>query len=216
VKEGIAPRSNNRRQAIMDTAAHFFGTKGFDATGMRDIASAVGMLVGSLYYHFPAKEALYVAVHDVTIEIFTERVTHAIAHETDPWERLRLAAVAHLEEMIDGSAYSAIFTYTVPEALAGYREALTRSRDRYEKLFEEIIAGLDLPADVDPKVFRRHLLSALNLAPVWYRKGGKFRPRQIAEQLVAMVRPRGAAQQKIVALPQKPNKNRRTARPEKE
>ena len=47
-----APRQDNRRAQLLDAAARLFRERGFHATSMRDIAKAVGMLSGSIYYHF--------------------------------------------------------------------------------------------------------------------------------------------------------------------
>ena len=58
-----APRQDNRRQAILDAAAKLFARRGYHATSMRDMASATGMLPGSVYYHFDSKEALLLAVY---------------------------------------------------------------------------------------------------------------------------------------------------------
>jgi AcrR family transcriptional regulator len=58
------PRSDNRLSQILDEAARLFREKGYAATSMRDIAAAVDMLPGSLYYHFAAKEDLLVAVYE--------------------------------------------------------------------------------------------------------------------------------------------------------
>ena len=52
--EGIRPRGNNRRAAVLDAAAYRFRRQGYAATTMRDIAADAGMLAGSLYYHFPS------------------------------------------------------------------------------------------------------------------------------------------------------------------
>ena len=59
-----SPRSDNRVSTLLDAAARLFAEKGYVATSMRDIAQDCGMLPGSLYYHFAAKEDLLVAVYE--------------------------------------------------------------------------------------------------------------------------------------------------------
>jgi AcrR family transcriptional regulator len=66
------PRSDNRLPLILDEAARLFREKGYAATSMRDIANAVDMLPGSLYYHFSAKEDLLVAVYEEGVRLITE------------------------------------------------------------------------------------------------------------------------------------------------
>lgn len=44
-----------------------FSDKGYDATGMMDIARAVGIAKSTLYHHFPSKEALLLKIFDECI-----------------------------------------------------------------------------------------------------------------------------------------------------
>src|ERR1700744_3481568 len=45
-----------RRAEILAVARKLFAEKGFQATSIREIANAAGILSGSLYYHFDTKE----------------------------------------------------------------------------------------------------------------------------------------------------------------
>lgn len=64
------PRGDLTRQAIFDEAAKLFASKGFKATGVREIAAAAGVNQALVSYHFGGKGALY---H----EILAEAVDHA-------------------------------------------------------------------------------------------------------------------------------------------
>lgn len=46
-------RDNNKRDAILMTAAHLFQLQGYHATGLNQIIEESGAPKGSLYYHFP-------------------------------------------------------------------------------------------------------------------------------------------------------------------
>ena len=63
------------------------------------------MLPGSLYYHFPSKEALLVAVYAEGVRRTSRRRCNAaLAREGDPWERLERACAAHLEALLSRTA----------------------------------------------------------------------------------------------------------------
>jgi len=50
-----------REDAILDAANRLLGEKGYDLMSLDDIASEVGIAKGSVYKHFPSKEALAAA-----------------------------------------------------------------------------------------------------------------------------------------------------------
>ncbi|MFC9893031.1 TetR/AcrR family transcriptional regulator [Nocardia sp. NPDC127579] len=50
--------------AIRDAAVELFGSKGFEQTSLREVADAVGITKASLYYHYPSKLDLLVAIID--------------------------------------------------------------------------------------------------------------------------------------------------------
>ena len=50
------------RRAILDAAAALLRRHSYEATTVRAIAEAVGIKAGSLYHHFPSKDAIAVAV----------------------------------------------------------------------------------------------------------------------------------------------------------
>ncbi len=49
-------------ERILDAAEALFAEKGFAGTTLRDVATAVGLRIPSLYNHFESKESLYAAV----------------------------------------------------------------------------------------------------------------------------------------------------------
>lgn len=81
-------RAEARRLNVLAAASDLFATKGFEATSMRDIAAAVGLMSGSLCYHFASKEDLYVAVQDASVSKIYDSVRTAIDRPNEPWQRL--------------------------------------------------------------------------------------------------------------------------------
>lgn len=180
-------RARNKRQEILEAAARQFSACGFHGANMRDVAADAGVLAGSIYYHFDSKEALFVAVHGAAVDMMIEAVSAAIEGIGDPWERLEEAAAAHCEALNGDSAFVGVIAPIYPVTGGDVRNRLTAQRDAYERLFGEMIAPLDLAADIDPKIFRLHLLAALNGTKFWYRPGGAT-PAEIGRQLVRMLR----------------------------
>jgi AcrR family transcriptional regulator len=57
-------KSERSRRIILDAALDLFSHRGYRATSIRDIASRAVVSTGSVYHHFPDKEAIYRALFD--------------------------------------------------------------------------------------------------------------------------------------------------------
>ena len=55
------------RADILDAARQLFGTKGYTFTSIADLADALGVTKGALYYHFNSKEAILSAAEIAVI-----------------------------------------------------------------------------------------------------------------------------------------------------
>ncbi|OUR86920.1 TetR family transcriptional regulator, partial [Cycloclasticus sp. 44_32_T64] len=62
------------REKILDAAASLFSQQGYNGTALRDIASALDMKAGSLYYHFDSKEQLVLEILKIGLENIIQTV----------------------------------------------------------------------------------------------------------------------------------------------
>jgi len=180
--------TGDRRDQIVLAAAQLFVARGYSGTSMRDIADRVGMLPGSVYHYYPAKEDLFVAIHLEGFQSLTRNIREAVRRGTNPWQKLELACAEHLQYVAAGNPISQV---TATGLFAIYEDRLQRrlrgDRENLEQVFRQLIADLDLPDGTDRSLFRLALLGSLNWTHVWY-KPGKKTPREIAAQLIAMLR----------------------------
>jgi AcrR family transcriptional regulator len=184
-----APRADNRLPLILEEAARLFSAKGFHGASVRDIVGAIDMLPGSLYYHFPTKEALLAAVYAEGVRRISEAVEAAIAGRRDPWDRLEAACVAHLESLLNAGDYAQVVIRVRPSDAPSVAGELVRQRDAYERLFVELVQALPLARSVDRRSLRLMLLGALNWSQTWFHPG-RDSPRTIARRFVALLRER--------------------------
>ena len=184
--EGFAP--DERRKQILAGAAELFVRHGYSNTSIRDIAQRSGLLPGSVYHYFPAKEDLFTEVHREGFRQLIERVEEIARSEADPWQRMELACAAHIEAAVGDNSIQRI---TGTGLFSIHEERLQRrlkvDRENYEQLFRRMVGELDLPRSIDRSLFRLVLLGALNWAHLWYRKGKK-NPRDIARSIIRMFR----------------------------
>lgn len=88
--------SASRERDIVATAARLFKEKGYRATTLEDIAAAVGMLKGSLYYYIRSKEELlYLVVRDPIREVYSELET-IVAADLPFTEKIARAIANHM------------------------------------------------------------------------------------------------------------------------
>ncbi len=182
-----APRQDNRRIKLLDAAAALFAENGFHAVSMRDIAGAVGMLPGSMYYHFPSKDDLLLATYEEGVRQISERVDAASAEVDQPWDKLEAACQAHTEMLLDESDYAQVILSVFPSDVPAIADNLKPLRDGYEDRFRRLIDDLPLDPDVDRHSLRLMLLGALNWSKSWYIPG-RGSPREIATNMLNLLK----------------------------
>jgi len=180
-------RSHNREQPLLDAAAKLFALKGYKGTTMRDIGSEVGMLPGSVYYHFKSKQEILLAVYKLAVYSLKTRVEEVIAEQEDPWRKLEVATQSHLEAIINKNDYAQVMTEIKPHKAPEIRSELTAMRNSYEAIFVNLINELPLKRDINNKLFRLMLLGALNSVKTWFQLGD-IAPEDIACEFIRYLR----------------------------
>ncbi len=83
--------ARRNREKVLAAARAVFSEHGRDAQ-MDDVARRAGVGVGTVYRHFPTKEALIEALMVAAFETIAEAAEAALEIE-DPWEAFTIAAV---------------------------------------------------------------------------------------------------------------------------
>lgn len=147
-------RQFDEKQAL-DQALEVFWLKGYGATSMQDIATATGVLRGSLYNAYHDKETLFVKVFDGYSRQFLADAAAALA-QPDLDQALGTFFDFTIASMTKGApARGCLSTKTAVDTRATddrIREVLRGLLDRLEKVIEERLlqedaqARLTLPA----------------------------------------------------------------------
>lgn len=176
------------RDQVLDEAARLFAIHGYDTTSVREIATAVGVSAPALYNHFPSKEEIFCATHELGMNRIGDAVVAAIDGVEDPWDRLETAAAAHCQALLETQGYRTIITPYFPKVSEPIRARLVAQRDAYETIIRRLVADLPLADHVDRSLLRMHVLGALNWATAWYRPGGRVAPAEIGRTMVRYLR----------------------------
>jgi AcrR family transcriptional regulator len=186
--EATRRRAHSRLPQLLDEAARAFAERGFAAASVREIVGPIGMLPGSLYCHFPTKEALLVAVYKEGVERISAAVDAAIAPLSAPWARLEAACVAHLTSLLDQTDYSQVVIRVRPSDAPAVADELVALRDSYEARWSRLVAALPLERGVHRGDLRLFLMGALNWSQTWYRDEGASSPARIAKRFVGLMK----------------------------
>lgn len=174
---------HSKEAEILDAAARLFKEKGFHATSMRDIAAAVGMQKGSLYYHITSKEELLFRISHDAINAIIARLEEIAAAPLCPTEKLRQAIENHVLTLCDRLDLLSVFLKESKILTAEQQAQILERRKRYEELFEGILEEGIAAGEfrvVDVPVVAVGLLGMLNWMHQWYRPDGRLPPQQIA------------------------------------
>ncbi len=180
-----------RKGAILRAAAQEFRTRGFHSTGMRDIAAALGMTVGNLYYYFENKESLLAFCQEEALRRLLELGNWVCQQKQCRVDaRLFLMIVGHVLCLNEGAPGSLVH-FEIDGLSERWRDNFVRHRDRYEGqvrdlLMEGMATGLFRQAD--SKMAGLAILGAVNWTVKWFRADGKQDARTLgkafADQLV--------------------------------
>lgn len=85
------------RERILDAALNIFSSKGYHDTRLDEIVDEAHVSKGSIYFHFPNKEKLFLALVDQFSDLLERRVVEAIQQEQQGMDRIRAALITVLD-----------------------------------------------------------------------------------------------------------------------
>lgn len=174
-----------RRLEILRAAGREFRARGFEETGMRDIADAAELSPANLYNYFQGKNDILFFCQDSSLDRMIAALDQTRRIRGSASARLRFVIVSHLRCLLDEVEGSAahLLTNALPPRQQRY---LVAKRDRYELGVRKLIAsgmrGGEF-ASRDAALVARAILGALNWSVQWFRPDGEMSAGEIAEQL---------------------------------
>jgi AcrR family transcriptional regulator len=172
-----------RREAIIDTSARLFASRGYHATGISELCEANGLGKGALYHYIGSKEELLAAIHDRVMDEVMLGADRAAAAGGSASTQLALLGQELVDVIHRYPDHVWVFLHEFP-ALTGERAAMFRERRRdYERQVELVLeAGVRSGEfrDLDPWLTARAWLGMHNYTYLWLKAGGHLSARDVA------------------------------------
>ncbi|WP_307782032.1 TetR/AcrR family transcriptional regulator [Streptomyces sp. MBT65] len=183
------------RDSLLEVAVVVFNERGYDGTGMEELARRLGLSKSSIYHHVSGKEEL--------LELAVNRALDAIFAVLDEEERqapdpvVGSPATARMKRVIHRSVevLAAELPYvTLLLRLHGNSEveqrALARRREfdhRVAELMTRAAAEGGIRADIDPHLASRLLFGTVNSLVEWYRPDRGLTVETLADALTTIL-----------------------------
>jgi AcrR family transcriptional regulator len=190
-KPGRAKRRKRPRNAdpqaatrvdILKSAAKAFRRLGYHGATVEEIAAALHMKKGNLYYYFKNKEEILFACHQYSLDRLTHLLEEIDASGASADVKLRRLIDAFVHTILDELHGTALFLDL--EALsAPHLKAVIARRDAFDKGVRRVIEeGMNtgIFAGGDPKLLAFALFGAVNWIPRWYSPNGPASSQAIA------------------------------------
>ena len=175
-------RPGHDRETVLRTAIDLFNARGYDATSITDLATALGVTKSAVFHHVASKEELLGAALDEGLDALTRAVDSAAGSGGPAVDRLRATLVESVR----------ILAAHLPAVTRLLRvrgnspvevDALRRRReidDRLTALVAAAVAEGSLRDDVAPEVVSRLLFGTVNSLVEWYDPAGPLSPDALA------------------------------------
>jgi AcrR family transcriptional regulator len=133
-KPGLRADARRNHEKIIDGARQVFARNGASAQ-MEDVARASGVGVGTVYRHFPTKEALMTELVRRNFELFASAARDALTDDREPFEVLADVLRRNAELTAGDTAVQQAMMGAGAEVWAGTEP----ERHRLGQLFQELV-----------------------------------------------------------------------------
>jgi TetR/AcrR family transcriptional regulator, cholesterol catabolism regulator len=185
--DGRATVNAATRVEILKSAAIAFRRFGYHGATVEQIASALHMKKGNLYYYYRNKEAILLACHQYSLDRLLALLEEIERSDVAPDEKLRRLIVSFVHTILDELHGTALFLDL--EALsAAHRKIVVARRDRFDHGMRQVIqdgvrTGVFGP--IDAKLLSFAILGAVNWIPRWFHPEGPATSQEIADQFAS-------------------------------
>ena len=171
------------RVDILKSAARAFRRLGYHGATVEQIATALRMKKGNLYYYFRNKEEILFACHQYSLDRLMLLLDEIEQSDLPPDQQLRRLVDVFVHTILDELHGTALFLDLEALTPAHLKTVIVR-RDRFDRGVRQILErGMTSGAVAagDAKLLTFALMGAVNWIPRWFNPEGPATSKQIAD-----------------------------------
>ena len=130
-------RARSRQQRILRAAADVIARRGFREAAVDEIAREAQTSKGGVYFHFPGKEAILLALLDHTAGLLRGKVDVAMAAQDDPVAKAEAALHELLRVMAKHRTLARVFALEASAAGPKVQAKVTQIEDEFSDLIRD-------------------------------------------------------------------------------
>ncbi|MCC7367600.1 MAG: TetR/AcrR family transcriptional regulator [Chloroflexi bacterium] len=172
-------RAVTRQERILDAALDVFAEQGYQQATVDDIASSAQTSKGGIYFHFPGKDAIFLALLDRSAKQLLARVGERVARESDPIRKVDAALLTLAQTFGAHRSLARLFLVEARGAGPRFHAQLAEVQTRFvlflqQQLQEAVSQGRVSPFDVE--VASQAWFGALNQVVIGWALAERPRP----------------------------------------
>ena len=185
--DGKAPQADGRAAEVYHAAAKLILQKGYDATSVSDIASALGITKAGLYHYISGKTDLLFQIMKFGLDELDREVARPAFAIADPEERLRFMIRTHARIVTRGEGAVTILVDEARALTPAQNRKITRRKRAYLDFMRQTLEELRDSGKLRPvnlTVAAFGIIAMINWLSRWYQPAGALDENEIADQIV--------------------------------
>ena len=178
-------KSRKRGQEVLDTAAELFHRQGYAVTSVQDVADAMGILKGSLYYYIDSKDDLLFRILLEVLEDAKGIVEAVDALDAPPLEKLHEYVRRHIEYNARNLSKIAVYYHDFGLLTEDRRNVIAEQRAAYETFVIGLIIEAqergEVAPDLDARLVENALFGTVRGFYTWYSPDDPASPEYLGE-----------------------------------
>jgi TetR/AcrR family transcriptional regulator, cholesterol catabolism regulator len=186
-------RADEVRARILAAAVEVFSRRGFRAASMNDVAARVGLSKPTLYHYVRTKQDLLVAVYEEVLDESLASARKIVADASSTREAVRRLIVERVAYTCEHRDLLTICFEEESELPPELAEPILERRRAFEDIVLEAVeahllaTGRSLP--MGSRTYVNTCLGAANWTYKWYDPAGPRSPRELGEDVAAVLLP---------------------------